>query len=168
VSFGLIGACLRDLWEEENLRVQYHPVLDKRAVRLRSASVVEGRHIRVLWEGGASEVKDISPALANNRSFVRLRKDDALFRTARVKADGSGVKWADGSEISAVSLLELPQTLMDNREFCNIMSDLNLSVEGLSALLGLSRRVIADYRRDKSIPKHVALSLRYLVERRGR
>jgi len=57
---------------------------------------------------------------------------------------------------------------MDNREFRNLMDDLHLSVEALSVTLGLSRRLIADYRRDKSIPKHIALALRYLAERRER
>ncbi|MFB9952628.1 hypothetical protein ACFFP0_27600 [Rhizobium puerariae] len=43
-----------------------------------------------------------------------------------------------------------------------------MSLEGMASALEISRRLVADYRKDKPIPRHVALATRYLVEHRGK
>jgi hypothetical protein len=44
------------------------------------------------------------------------------------------------------------------------MDELTLSLDGMAAQLGIARRLVADYRKDKPIPKSIALAVRYLVE----
>jgi hypothetical protein len=34
----------------------------------------------------------------------------------------------------------------------------------MAAALEISRRLVADYRKDKPIPRHIALATRYLIE----
>ena len=111
-----------------------------------------------------SVLRDLAPALANHRLFVRLRDDDALFRTIRVNEDGNGVEWDDGSELSAEWIERLTPTFMANADFRAAMDELHMSLEGMAATLGTSRRLIADYRKDKPIPSHIGLAVRYLLQ----
>ncbi|MBJ3784321.1 DUF2442 domain-containing protein [Devosia sp. MSA67] len=121
--------------------------------------------MRLTWMDGVMAEVDLAPLLANHRSYVSLRKDDALFQSARVASDGAAIEWSDGSRVSASAMMKLPQTYMDATELRAIMDELRISVEGLSALLGLSRRVISDYRSGIPIPKPLALAMRYLQDR---
>ncbi|MCF1742884.1 hypothetical protein [Paradevosia shaoguanensis] len=143
-------------------------LVERRTPRLVDASPVTARIVKIVWSDGIAEHRDISPILANHRSLIRLRIDDALFVGVRVVEDGTGLEWSDGSKISATSLLALPRSEMSNQEFRNVMDDLHISIEALSLLLGLSKRVISDYRAAKAVPKHVALALRYVAERSDR
>lgn len=144
-------------------------MLDNGIVKNRSkidnVGVVADRTVRVEWADGRTELLDLRPLLANNRSFVALRTDDQLFATVSVSSEKTGIEWSDASRVSSSALQRLPRTQMDAHEFRAIMDDLRLSVEGLSALLGLSKRVIADYRAGAPIPKPLALAMRYLEER---
>ena len=47
------------------------------------------------------------------------------------------------------------------------MDRLHLTLDGMAARLGVARRLVADYRKDKPIPKHIALATRYLLERKA-
>ncbi|WP_170267307.1 DUF2442 domain-containing protein [Youhaiella tibetensis] len=143
-------------------------LVERKPARLKDVVPLSGRTLKLTWDDGVAELRDVFPILANHRSLVRLRQDDHLFSTVRVKTGGFALEWEDGTEVTAQAIRSLPRTSMDNREFRNLMDDLHLSVEAISVTLGLSRRLIADYRRDKPIPKHVVLALRYLAERRER
>ncbi|MFD1941890.1 hypothetical protein [Paradevosia shaoguanensis] len=143
-------------------------LVERRSPRLASVSLVAERYVKLVWSDGVSENKDIAPILANHRSFVRLRSDDALFASLRVTDDGGGIEWSDGSMVSSSSLMALPKSLMSNQEFRGLMDDLHISVEALSVLLGCSRRLIADFRASKPVPKYIALALRYVAERSDR
>jgi hypothetical protein len=46
------------------------------------------------------------------------------------------------------------------------MDDLEMSLDGMAAMLGTARRLIASYRKDKQIPNAIALATRFLVERK--
>jgi len=39
-----------------------------------------------------------------------------------------------------------------------------MSLDGMAIALDISRRQVASYRKDKPIPRHIALAARYLVE----
>lgn len=135
------------------------------AQKLSGVMPLAGRVVKIVWADGSALEVDLAPLLANHRSYVSLRKDDRLFLSARVSSDGGALEWNDGCRVAASAILKLPQTQMDATELRAIMDELRLSVEGLSALLGLSRRVIADYRSGMPIPKSLALAMRYLQER---
>lgn len=136
--------------------------------RIESALPLDGRNVRVVWRDGVAQEIDVSPALASRRIFLRLRTDDALFRTLRVNEDGNAIEWDDGAELTAIWLERLTPGALENREFRAAMDELGYSLDGMAARLGLSRRLIADYRRDKPIPQTVGLAVRYLVEQQRR
>jgi hypothetical protein len=132
--------------------------------RIERASALEGRKVLVVWRSGVEQEIDVSAALASRRIFLRLRGDDELFKTLRVNEDGNAIEWADGAELSAIWLERLAPSSVKNDEFRSAMDELGFTLDGMAARLGLSRRLIADYRKDKPIPETVGLAVRYLVE----
>jgi hypothetical protein len=133
--------------------------------RIESAVAVDGRKVLVVWRGGLQQLIDISPALASKRIFIRLRADDELFRSLRVNEDGNALEWSDGAELSAVWLERLAPSAIENSEFRDAMNQLGLSLDGMAARLGVSRRLVADYRKDKPIPELVGLAVQQLIQR---
>lgn len=51
------------------------------------------------------------------------------------------------------------------RQIPDAMDKLHLTLDGMAARLGIARRLVADYRKDKPIPKHIALATKYLLSR---
>lgn len=131
-----------------------------------SARPLDGRKVEIVWKDGASEIVDLAPALMGRRIYLPLRTDDALFRTLRVNEDGNAIEWANGTELSALWIERLAPASLDNADFRAAMDELHLSLDGMAAALGVSRRLIAGYRKDKPVPRHIALATRYLVEHR--
>lgn len=137
----------------------------RQSSRIGNVTPLVARMVQIEWEGQFQSQVDLMPILANHRSYAALRHDDELFMSIRVSSDLLGIEWRDGSRVSAATILKLPTTTMTASEFRAIMDELRFSVEGLSALLGLSKRAIADYRSGQIIPKPLALAMRYLQER---
>jgi hypothetical protein len=134
--------------------------------RIESVSALEGRRLRVVWKSGESHDVDVSPALLSHRSFVALRSSDELFSTAARDEFGDAVVWADGSELSATWLYELAEPDgLSNDEFRSAMESLHMSLDGMAVRLGIARRLVADYRKNRPIPRTVALATRHLMER---
>jgi hypothetical protein len=130
--------------------------------RIAAAAPLDGRRVRLAWRGGTSRVVDLAPVLASHRAFIALRSDDALFATLRVNEDGNALEWADGSELSAEWIERLPPCEMTNAEFRAAMDALEMSLDGMAAALQVSRRLVAAYRKDKPVPRHIAHATRYL------
>jgi len=136
--------------------------------RIDTAEPLDGRKVRVTWRDGSSQDIDISAALASRRIFLRLRTDDALFRTLRVNEDGNAIEWDDGAELTAIWIERLAPSSLKNDEFREAMDSLGFSLDGMASRLGLSRRLIASYRKDKPIPETVGLAVRYLIDKQRR
>ena len=121
-----------------------------------------------MWSGrtGGTQLVDLTPALASHRAFVGLRLDDNAFRAFAVSEMGDALEWPDGAELPSTWIEELADASLDNAEFRDAMDTLQMSLDGMAARLGIARRLIADYRKDKPIPKHIALATRYLLEQR--
>lgn len=134
--------------------------------RIDAVETLDGRKIRVNWRGGGTNIVDITPALASRRVFLRLRTDDELFRTARVSEFGNAIEWEDGAELTAIWIERLAPVSLRNEEFRTAMDELGYSLDGMASRLGLSRRLVASYRKDKPIPETVGLAVRYLVDQR--
>jgi hypothetical protein len=134
--------------------------------KIARASALEGRLVEVEWVDGGRFVVDLMPALASHKGFVRLRTDDELFQTLSVGEYGGYLEWSDGSELSSAWVEELRDASLNNEEFREAMDRLQMSLDGMASRLGIARRLIADYRKDKPIPKTVALATRYLLEQR--
>lgn len=133
--------------------------------RIESAKPLEGRNVEVTWRGGTTQIIDVRPALASRRLFLRLRADDELFNTLKVNEDGNAIEWDDGAELTAIWIERLAPTALKNEEFRDAMDQLGFSLDGMASRLGLSRRLIASYRKDKPIPEAVGLAVRYLVDK---
>ena len=133
-----------------------------------SAKVLSGRVIEVTWRDGGNKVVDLRPALASRRIYMPLREDDELFNTLKISEYGDAVEWSNGLDFSAVWLSQLPPASFGNAEFRDAMDRLELSLDGMAAALEISRRQIADFRKDKPIPRHIALATRYLLVQESR
>lgn len=136
--------------------------------RIAAVTALDGRRVRVTWRGGGEKIADLAPLLESRRIFIPLREDDALFRRMSVSAFGDAIVWPGPDlECSAVWLDRLPDDGFDNADFRAAMDRLHLSLDGMAAALDISRRLVAAYRKDKPIPRHIGLATRYLVERAG-
>jgi len=104
--------------------------------------------------------------LLSHRAFVRLRTDEGLFRTAKKDEFGDAIVWDDGSELSATWVYELAEPdMLSNDEFRSAMETLHMSLDGMAVRLGIARRLVAEYRKDRPIPRTVSLATRHLMER---
>jgi hypothetical protein len=134
--------------------------------RIAKAVPLDGRRVEITWRDGGAKVVDLTAALVSRRVFIPLRADDDLFKTLRVSEYGDALEW-DGPDLEfpASWLDRLPDADFTNEDFRRAMDSLHLSLDGMAAGLGLSRSLIAEYRKDKPIPRHVALATRYLLGR---
>ena len=134
--------------------------------RIREAVALEGRKVRVTFEDGRTKVVDLTAALESRRFYKPLRDDDALFRSFRISEYRNALEWSDDLDFSALWLEALPSVEFSNADFRAAMDDLGMTLDGMAAALEVSRRLIADYRKDKPIPQHISLATRYLPEHR--
>jgi hypothetical protein len=138
-------------------------------VRDRVASVVplEGRKVQLVWRSGFDEVIDLRPLLVR---FARrpVASHEVLFRTVKSSADGRSIVWDDGSEIGLSWLQDLALARMTAAEFREGLDKLDLTIEAAAAHLGVSKRSIAGYRRDREVPRAIALAVRFMLQRRLR
>ena len=130
------------------------------------AAPLPERRIVITWETGETDIVDIMPALASRPVFMALRTDDALFQTMKVNEEGNAIEWDDGAELTAIWIRRLVPDNFGNGDFRAAMAMLGFSLQGMASALQVSRRLIADYRKDKPIPRHIALATKYLVEHR--
>lgn len=138
----------------------------ERLIDIVKAEPLQERRILVTWDTGETDIVDIMPALASRVIFLALRTDDALFHTLKVNEYGNAIEWDDGAELTAIWIRRMVPADFDNGEFRAAMETLGLSLDGMAAALEISRRQIASYRKDKPIPRHIALATKYLVEHR--
>lgn len=124
---------------------------------------MRARMVAIQWRDGRICEVDLAPAFANLKIFRRVREDDALFQTMSVDEYGDALVWDDGAELSAMWIAELAEASMSNTEFRAAMDDLRHTLDSMALRLGVARRLIAEYRKDKPIPKHIALATRHLL-----
>lgn len=136
--------------------------------RIAAARLVEARTIEVTWTDGGRQNIDVTPAILGHRHYVALRDDAERFGQFVVSETGDSLVWPGGEELSAVWLEELAPASLNNAEFRSAMEELQFSLDGMAARLGVARRLIADYRKDKPIPPAIAMATRFLVERHRR
>jgi hypothetical protein len=135
--------------------------------RLVEAHALMDRKVSLVWANGSATTVDLEPVIASRRVFIPLRADDALFRTLRVSEYGDSIEWEGGIDFPADWLSRLPPVEFDNAHFRRIMDELDMSLDGMAAQLEISRRLVARYRKDTPIPRHIALATRYLAEHLG-
>jgi hypothetical protein len=133
--------------------------------RVEAVVPLEGRKVHLFWRSGLDEVIDLKPLLVR---FARrpVSSHERLFRTVKSAPDGRSIVWDDGSEIGLSWLQDLALARMTSQEFCAALAGLGLTIEEAAAHLGVSRRSIAGYRRDREIPRAIAMAVRFLLLRR--
>jgi hypothetical protein len=141
---------------------------DRSLPRIKEAVPLDGRKIRVTFHDGRTKTVDLGPIVESHRFFIALRDNDELFRSFKVSEWGEAIEWNDELDYPADGLEALPSVDFTNEDFRNAMDELRLTLDGMAAALGVSRRLIADYRKDKPIPRHIGFATRYLVDRRTR
>ena len=67
-------------------------------------------------------------------------------------------------ELSAEWIDRLPRTAMSNDDFRQAMDTMRMTLDGMAVTLGIARRSIAEYRKDKPIPRYLALAVRQLQQ----
>jgi len=132
--------------------------------RLASAVPLDGRKIKVEFEDGRQKTVDLAPALESRRFYIPLRDNDDLFRSFRISEYRNAIEWSGDLDFSAAWLDRLPSVEFDNSDFRDAMEQLGMTLDGMAAALQISRRQVADYRKDKPIPRYIGLATRYLVE----
>jgi len=113
--------------------------------RLASVMPLDGRKLRVQFEDGREKTVDLASALESRRFY-------------------NSIEWNDDLDFAAVWLEALPEAEFSNEEFRAAMDRMGMTLDGMAEALEVSSRLIADYRKDKHIPRHISLATRYLIE----
>lgn len=130
--------------------------------RIAEALPLEGRKVRITWTTGETVTVDLAPILHSRRIYIPLRQGDALFRSLKVSEYGNAIEWNSDLDLSAVWLARLPSVVFDNADFRRAMGTLGMTLDGMAEALEISRRLVADYRKDRPIPRHIGFATRYL------
>jgi hypothetical protein len=123
--------------------------------------------VTVEWADGnrnGFETVDLAPYILSFKLFRSLRDAVDLFDTVHVAAHGSAITWGEGEEIamSATSVEQLAEEVMTSEDFAAFLKRNNLTLEGAAGLLGISRRIVAYYAKNRAVPRYIALACRYL------
>ncbi len=131
--------------------------------RMASVQPLSDYILRVKWaEGpraGRDDLVDVSPAIFSYKVYRPLR-DESLFLTAVLVQEGDAVAWGSAEDwvMSADTIQSLAQESWTPREFVDFLTRNKLTQESAAALLGRSRRQIANYVKAGPIPRVVALA----------
>jgi hypothetical protein len=131
--------------------------------RLASVEPAGGHRIVVRWASGPRtghrETVDLAPVVMTLRYFAPLRADADLFATVELADDGHTLAWGSGRiDMSAATVERLAAEAMDNVAFRAFLERQRLTLDGAAAALGLSRRQVAYYAKDRPVPRLVALA----------
>jgi hypothetical protein len=128
------------------------------------------RTLRVTWSRGSykgttTEV-DIAPLIYSKKIFAPLRNDPALFQTVHNVERGAAIAWGDDDKIdmAATTVERLADESMTPADFSAFLQRHSLSLDAAAAQLGISRRLVAYYAKERAIPRYIALACAYLDE----
>jgi hypothetical protein len=131
--------------------------------KLASVKAVGRACVEVKWKSGSrarkTEVIDLSPLVKSFKFYKPLRDSPAAFRTVRLIDSGEAVAWNNGEiDMAATSIERLAEEAMSPSDLRAFLKRHHLTQEGAAALLGRSRRQIANYLAGTRIPRLVALA----------
>jgi hypothetical protein len=131
--------------------------------KLASVKPIDKTSIRVTWKAGPRagkrETVDLSPLIHSFKFYKPLRTHARLFRSVEVIESGEAIAWGGGDiDMAATSIERLAEEAMTSTEFRKFLKARKLTQEAAGALLGRSRRQIANYLKGGKIPRLVALA----------
>jgi hypothetical protein len=140
---------------------------------IESVTPQPGCSILVTWSAGrrhgtTSQV-NLAPLIYSFKIFAALRDDAALFATVHVVEDGGAIAWGDDDQIdiAATTVENLADEAMTPADFAEFLRRNKLSLDAAAAQLGVSRRLIAYYAKEREIPRYIALACAYIDQKNG-
>ncbi|MCJ2133440.1 DUF2442 domain-containing protein [Methylobacterium sp. J-026] len=132
--------------------------------------------VLVSWADGARRGRcdrvDLAPVIFTLKVFRPLRDGTIPFDTVRLGAWGGSIRWEgnDDLDIGAETVEDLAEAAMTNAEFSDFLRRNGLTLDAAAAQLGIARRRVAYFAKDREIPRYIALACRHLdqVLRPGR
>jgi len=124
--------------------------------------------VTVRWaEGiraGRTEIVDLAPVIFTFKVFKPLRDGAVPFADLCLGEWGASVVWPgyDDLDIGAETIEELAEAAMTNADFSTFLRRNNLTLDAAAAHLGIARRLVAYYAKEREIPRYIALACREL------
>src|SRR5271170_1796999 len=137
---------------------------------IENVAAYDATHVRVTWSRGSRKGTttnvDIAPLIYSKKVFAPLRNDPALLRTVHTVEGGAAIAWGDNDEIdmAATSVERLADESMTPADFSAFLQRHSLSLDAAAAQLGISRRLVAYYAKEREVPRYIALACAYLDE----
>ncbi|WP_264051685.1 DUF2442 domain-containing protein [Methylobacterium flocculans] len=129
--------------------------------------------VSVTWAAGSrvgrTDIVDLAPMIFTFKVFKPLRDNPELFRSVRVGDWGTSLVWPgnDDLDVGAESVEEMAEEVMTNSEFAAFLKRTGFTLDAAAAQLGIARRLVAYYAKDREIPRYIALACRQLEAERG-
>lgn len=124
--------------------------------------------VTVTWAAGArlgcTDKVDLAPVIFTFKVFRPLRDGTVPFDAVRLGDWGASIRWDgnDDLEIGAETIEDLAAAAMTNTEFSDFLRRNGLTLDAAAAQLGIARRRVAYFAKDREIPRYIALACRQL------
>ncbi|WP_082531803.1 DUF2442 domain-containing protein [Methylobacterium sp. Leaf469] len=124
--------------------------------------------VSVTWASGSrtwrTDIVDLAPIIFTFKVFKPLRDNPELFRSVKVGEWGASLVWPgnDDLDIGAESVEEMAEEVMTNSDFTAFLKRTGFTLDAAAAQLGIARRLVAYYAKDREIPRYIALACRQL------
>ncbi|MCJ2036409.1 DUF2442 domain-containing protein [Methylobacterium sp. J-068] len=129
--------------------------------------------VSVTWAAGSrvgrTDIVDLAPMIFTFKVFKPLRDDPELFRSVQVGDWGVSLVWPgnDDLDVGAESVEEMAEEAMTNSDFAEFLKRTGFTLDAAAAQLGIARRLVAYYAKDRQIPRYIALACRQLEAEHG-
>lgn len=130
-------------------------------------------NVVVTWAAGdrigRTDRVDLAPVIFTYKVFRPLRDGSIPFGAVRLGAWGGSIVW-EGDEdldIGAETIEDLAAASMTNAEFADFLWRNRLTLDAAAAQLGIARRRVAYFAKDREIPRYIALACRQLERMLG-
>lgn len=127
-----------------------------------------GFDVMVTWaagdRAGQTDKVDLAPVIFTYKVFRPLRDGAIPFGSVRLGAWGGSIVWEGDADldIGAETIEDLAAASMTNEEFAAFLRRNNLTLDAAAAQLGIARRRVAYFAKDREIPRYIALACRQL------
>lgn len=124
--------------------------------------------VSVTWaEGerrGRTDRVDLAPVIFTFRVFRPLRDGAVALADVQIGEWGASLVWEGHPdlEIGADAVEKLAAETMTNHDFAAFLKRNRLTLDAAAAHLGIARRLVAYYAKEREIPRCIALACRYL------
>jgi hypothetical protein len=137
--------------------------------KLASVEPGNGRYdVQVTWAAGArvgrTDTVDLAPMIFTFKVFKALRDGAVAFDTVRLGDYGASIVWPENEDldIGADAIEEMAEQAMTNEDFSAFLKRNKLTFDAAAAHLGIARRLVAYYAKEREIPRYIALACQQL------